>query len=387
MLLSGRAPPAQMKGGGLTAHSLVTALVAQQLHTRCKPASARHSLGPTRTAALLLPEHSPPPCRVCTQLHQPSALDAITPAPPPPPPPTTAGPHRRSGPHSERMQPGNLKSALAVAAVCGLIIAAACERCVGPAPRRACCAAALLWLGCSGRSCRLLYGSPSSLPLSRSSRPPPCTRRPHCRGALGGWEQPEAGRGMLLLLAADDLASWLNARSSASCLPAVAPARPVDARGPRRRLFERVHVEQHRQRSQVQRPVATQHSPSKSSMLSAAAHRLARQRSSAAQLAEAAAAHLGRGSAASAACSGGGCSAAAAAAARQQWGGAWSLHPRHRVATAAGSTDVTAALAKARRMAGPLGLLAGVFGSIVGVGGGVIIVPAIVSSCKSIPQR
>lgn len=119
-------------------------------------------------------------------------------------------------------------------------------------------------------------------------------------------------------------------------------------------------------------------------MLPATARRLARQRSGAAQLAEAAAAHLGRGGAASAACSGG---SAAAAVARHQWGGAWSLQPRQRVATAAGDADVAAALAKARRMAGPLGLLAGVFGSIVGVGGGVIIVPAIVSSCRSIPQR
>ncbi|PRW45493.1 4-toluene sulfonate uptake permease [Chlorella sorokiniana] len=46
-----------------------------------------------------------------------------------------------------------------------------------------------------------------------------------------------------------------------------------------------------------------------------------------------------------------------------------------------------AVLAKARRLAGPVGMLAGVFGSIVGVGGGVIIVPTIVSSCKNIPQR
>lgn len=44
-------------------------------------------------------------------------------------------------------------------------------------------------------------------------------------------------------------------------------------------------------------------------------------------------------------------------------------------------------LAKARKMAPSIGLLAGVFGATVGVGGGVIIVPAIVSACKTIPQR
>ena len=44
-------------------------------------------------------------------------------------------------------------------------------------------------------------------------------------------------------------------------------------------------------------------------------------------------------------------------------------------------------LAKARRMSPSVGLLAGAFGSVVGVGGGVIIVPAIVTACKTIPQR
>lgn len=42
---------------------------------------------------------------------------------------------------------------------------------------------------------------------------------------------------------------------------------------------------------------------------------------------------------------------------------------------------------KARRMSPGVGLAAGLFGSIVGVGGGVLIVPMIVSACRSIPQR
>ena len=44
-------------------------------------------------------------------------------------------------------------------------------------------------------------------------------------------------------------------------------------------------------------------------------------------------------------------------------------------------------LAKARKMSPWLGFIAGNFGSVVGVGGGVVIVPAIVSACKTIPQR
>ena len=85
-------------------------------------------------------------------------------------------------------------------------------------------------------------------------------------------------------------------------------------------------------------------------------------------------------------------SSAAAAAARQharawQRGLAWQLPPPGQQVAAAAGGEAAAALAKARRMAGPLGLLAGVFGSVVGVGGGVIIVPAIVASCKTIPQR
>ena len=107
-------------------------------------------------------------------------------------------------------------------------------------------------------------------------------------------------------------------------------------------------------------------------MLAAALGRLAR-RSAAAQLAEAATAQYP-----SSICPG---QQAAAAAARLQLS-RW-------VATGAGSEQqvAPAVLAKARRIAGPVGLLAGVFGSIVGVGGGVIIVPTIVSSCKTIPQR
>lgn len=109
-------------------------------------------------------------------------------------------------------------------------------------------------------------------------------------------------------------------------------------------------------------------------MLATALGRVAR-RSAAAQLAEAATAHcpssVGAGQQA----------ASAAAAAR--------LQLSRLAATGAGSEQqvAPAVLAKARRLAGPVGLLAGVFGSIVGVGGGVIIVPAIVSSCKTIPQR
>jgi uncharacterized membrane protein YfcA len=44
-------------------------------------------------------------------------------------------------------------------------------------------------------------------------------------------------------------------------------------------------------------------------------------------------------------------------------------------------------LAKARRMSPGTGLVAGLFGSVVGVGGGVVIVPLIVSACRNIPQR
>lgn len=44
-------------------------------------------------------------------------------------------------------------------------------------------------------------------------------------------------------------------------------------------------------------------------------------------------------------------------------------------------------LAKARRMSPPVGFGAGIFGALVGVGGGVVIVPTIVSACKNIPQR
>ncbi|KXZ47658.1 hypothetical protein GPECTOR_33g540 [Gonium pectorale] len=44
-------------------------------------------------------------------------------------------------------------------------------------------------------------------------------------------------------------------------------------------------------------------------------------------------------------------------------------------------------LAKARRMAPAVGALAGGFGSLVGVGGGVLISPIIANACKTIPQR
>eukprot|EP01025_Chloroclados_australasicus_P029131 TRINITY_DN28985_c1_g1_i1.p1 TRINITY_DN28985_c1_g1~~TRINITY_DN28985_c1_g1_i1.p1 ORF type:complete len:342 (-),score=45.65 TRINITY_DN28985_c1_g1_i1:348-1373(-) len=42
---------------------------------------------------------------------------------------------------------------------------------------------------------------------------------------------------------------------------------------------------------------------------------------------------------------------------------------------------------KARGIAAPVGMLAGIFGSLVGVGGGVLIVPMIVGVQKDIPQR
>ncbi|KAG2482413.1 hypothetical protein HYH03_018648 [Edaphochlamys debaryana] len=46
-----------------------------------------------------------------------------------------------------------------------------------------------------------------------------------------------------------------------------------------------------------------------------------------------------------------------------------------------------AVIAKARRLAVAVGAFAGVFGSFVGVGGGVIISPIIANACKAIPQR
>jgi uncharacterized membrane protein YfcA len=44
-------------------------------------------------------------------------------------------------------------------------------------------------------------------------------------------------------------------------------------------------------------------------------------------------------------------------------------------------------LSRARKISPPVGLMAGLFGSLVGVGGGVVIVPSIVSRCKNIPQK
>lgn len=55
---------------------------------------------------------------------------------------------------------------------------------------------------------------------------------------------------------------------------------------------------------------------------------------------------------------------------------------------AGGPQQVDAAsLAKARKLAVPVGVLAGVFGSFVGVGGGVLIVPMLTGACKALPQR
>ncbi|KAI3424813.1 hypothetical protein D9Q98_008199 [Chlorella vulgaris] len=66
----------------------------------------------------------------------------------------------------------------------------------------------------------------------------------------------------------------------------------------------------------------------------------------------------------------------------------WQLQPsRCVVAGASGGGEQAQVLAKARRLSAPVGVLAGLFGSVCGVGGGVIIVPAIVSACKTIPQR
>lgn len=44
-------------------------------------------------------------------------------------------------------------------------------------------------------------------------------------------------------------------------------------------------------------------------------------------------------------------------------------------------------IAKAHKLSIPVGLLAGVFGSFVGVGGGVLIVPLLTGACKGLPQR
>lgn len=45
------------------------------------------------------------------------------------------------------------------------------------------------------------------------------------------------------------------------------------------------------------------------------------------------------------------------------------------------------AIRKARWLAPAVGTVAGLFGSLVGVGGGVVIVPLIVNACRAIPQR
>ena len=56
--------------------------------------------------------------------------------------------------------------------------------------------------------------------------------------------------------------------------------------------------------------------------------------------------------------------------------------------TAGAMHNVDAAtLAKAHKLSVPVGLLAGVFGSFVGVGGGVLIVPLLTGACKALPQR
>jgi hypothetical protein len=44
-------------------------------------------------------------------------------------------------------------------------------------------------------------------------------------------------------------------------------------------------------------------------------------------------------------------------------------------------------LNKARKIAAPVGAMAGLFGGMVGVGGGVLIAPVIINACKTLPQR
>ena len=59
-----------------------------------------------------------------------------------------------------------------------------------------------------------------------------------------------------------------------------------------------------------------------------------------------------------------------------------------KVKHAGGAQQVDAAtLAKAHKLSVPVGVLAGVFGSFVGVGGGVLIVPMLTGACKALPQR
>jgi uncharacterized membrane protein YfcA len=64
-----------------------------------------------------------------------------------------------------------------------------------------------------------------------------------------------------------------------------------------------------------------------------------------------------------------------------------SLMLRRSVAGPAVDAAAPEVMRKARRMSPGTGLVAGLFGSVVGVGGGVVIVPMIVGACRSIPQR
>ena len=61
--------------------------------------------------------------------------------------------------------------------------------------------------------------------------------------------------------------------------------------------------------------------------------------------------------------------------------------PASRLAARAAATLDPALLAKARRLALPVGVAAGAFGSVVGVGGGTLIVPVILAVCTTLPQR
>lgn len=62
--------------------------------------------------------------------------------------------------------------------------------------------------------------------------------------------------------------------------------------------------------------------------------------------------------------------------------------PQLVTAAAEGAAEpLAASLARARRMAGPVGVAAGVVGAVAGSGGAAVIVPLISRSCGAIPQR
>jgi len=79
--------------------------------------------------------------------------------------------------------------------------------------------------------------------------------------------------------------------------------------------------------------------------------------------------------------------AAAAAAPASTVAQALPSPPATNLAARAALSVDPAVLAKARRLSLPVGVAAGVFGSVVGVGGGTLIVPFFSSTCPAIPQR